>query len=517
MGEIPITFFGVIGVIILQFYFFFKTKKSCSALSELFPGVLNSEGSKLLDVRETLIHYETKEIVTNSDEFYQAELRKVHLLFIESSEKKNVSKEFLGILSATNNYLKHNSDTTADFNILHDIAERVSEAEESKVAAGIAIPLYIGLMGTFLGVIIGVGFLLFSGSAESTINDESIRSFLGGVIIAMGGSLCGLILTTYNASKTFKEAKKQRDKAKNSYFNFLQTKLLPTLENTLGKNLREFKENLNAFNAEFSENLVDFKGTIPSITDNLKLQTQFIKDFQKLDLQKIATANVQIFDKLTASTATFEKYVKFTNKLNKSIETADEVISKLTSLLDRLSKFESNISNIGDLIQNNDFHYGKVADFIQSRLKTLEDSYNRISTFIATSENDLSDFLNAYKDRIQTLSQKILGTVSETFDITDEHNPFSKLKYLEPLNNGIDNQLKKLDTLEQLNNTLKEISQKLDKNNIPKEKKNNGSLNNYELIAAIENLNHSVNLLRRSIRPSIFKPKQFFKYIFSNN
>jgi hypothetical protein len=517
MGEVFWTILLLIVVIVSQFIFFSKTKRSCTSLSELFPGVFNSEGSKLLDVKESLIHYETKEIVKESDEFYEAELRNVHLLFIESSEKKNVSKEFLGILSATNNYLKHNSDTTADFNILHDIAERVSEAEESKVAAGVAIPLYIGLMGTFIGVIFGVVNLLTSGSVESTINDESIRSFLSGVIIAMVGSLFGLLLTTINASYSFKEAKKQRDKAKNGYFNFLQTKLLPTLENTLGKNLREFKENLSAFNSEFSENLVDFKGTIPSITDNLKLQTQFIKDFQKLDLQKIANANVQIFDKLTASTATFEKYVRFTDKLNTSLETTDAVISKLTSLLDRLSKFENNISNIGDLIQKNDFYYGKVADFIQSRLKTLEDSYNRISTFIATSENDLSDFLNAYKDRMQNLSQKILGTVSETFDITDEHNPFSKLKYLEALNNGIDNQLKKLDTLEQLNKSLQEISRKLDRNNEQKENKNNGSLNNRELIAAIENLNHSVNSLKRSIRPSIFKPKLFFRYIFSNN
>src|SRR5689334_18030844 len=127
------------------------------------------------------------------------------------------SKGFLHIVAATNLYLQKNKGAAADFNILRDISERESETLESEIDSTIAMPLYIGLMGTFLGVIIGLVKLAFF----EGITDESIQSFLGGVLIGMTASAVGLLLTTLG-NYFLKQAKLQRDRNKNDYYTFLQ-------------------------------------------------------------------------------------------------------------------------------------------------------------------------------------------------------------------------------------------------------------------------------------------------------
>ncbi len=122
----------------------------------------------------------------------------------------NPSPEFATIVSATNEYLSNNSGAAADFTLIKDISERNAEALDDEIQAQIATPLYLGLLGTFLGAMFGLGSLLLSagtaratsGSTASFLGDEQILSFLGGVAIAMVGSFVGLPAPTATSART---------------------------------------------------------------------------------------------------------------------------------------------------------------------------------------------------------------------------------------------------------------------------------------------------------------------------
>ena len=141
-------------VVLVQFIFFVKSMNECDKLSKLFPSKLNDQGKSLLIIKDSIINRESKQLVDDNSPkiLNSADLKVIKLIALESSEK-NISPHFRGILSSTNSYLKNNIDTTAEFNILRDIADRVSDSEENKIASTISLPLYIGLMGTFVGVI----------------------------------------------------------------------------------------------------------------------------------------------------------------------------------------------------------------------------------------------------------------------------------------------------------------------------------------------------------------------------
>jgi hypothetical protein len=66
------------------------------------------------------------------------------------------SPEFAQILTDTNDYLRANKGAAADFNTLRDISEREASLLDQEIEAQISTPLYLGLLGTFLGAILGL-------------------------------------------------------------------------------------------------------------------------------------------------------------------------------------------------------------------------------------------------------------------------------------------------------------------------------------------------------------------------
>ena len=88
----------------------------------------------------------------------------------------NASPEFRAILLDTNDYLRHNKGAAADFGILKDISERQSEVLDNEVQANVATPLYLGLLGTFLGVILGLVGIARNGVSDDEALLEMVQS-----------------------------------------------------------------------------------------------------------------------------------------------------------------------------------------------------------------------------------------------------------------------------------------------------------------------------------------------------
>lgn len=132
---------------------------------------------------------------------------------------------FSSIKNSINKYLNNSVGSVIDYNLLKDAVDRHCETVEEDISTQTPVPLYCGLAGTMLGVIIGLGSLLFTDSITSLMTNsaaqqsafysaaDGVSDLLTGVAWAMVASICGIGLTTLN-SLQFKKCKLQEESGK---------------------------------------------------------------------------------------------------------------------------------------------------------------------------------------------------------------------------------------------------------------------------------------------------------------
>ena len=104
----------------------------------------------------------------------------------------NSSNKFNELVNEINEYLAKNEGTT-DFGIIKDKVQNRIEALYEDATSKVSFPTYLGLMGTFFGVWIGLQSFKI-GVDEAGVSDEIVSALIGGVIVSMVTSLIGLVL-----------------------------------------------------------------------------------------------------------------------------------------------------------------------------------------------------------------------------------------------------------------------------------------------------------------------------------
>lgn len=518
---IPLEIFITIGILLIQFKFFLSTKTKIKLLSKLFP----TEGKPYI-VKSVTVNKLDQSILdktlANIDDHNSNDYYVVDLIALKQSNL-NDHPVFRNILDATNKYLKSNKGAAADFNILQDITERISNSEEESISNVISLPLFIGLMGTFLGVIIGLIFIFLGsdGNSSQIITEETIQKFLGGVLIAMCGSLMGLFLTTLNNSLFFKEAKSNRDKAKNIYYNFLQSELLPVLNKDLSSSLTSLKLTFDLVNQELSNNLVNklqefnsslstnvqnFNKNIEPISENLKLQRDFLDKMKDLGLKKVVEANLGIFKKITESTDTFNSLFELAQALNNSVSKSNQTAEKIDKLLNRVVNFEDSINNLSNTINDHDLTFIEIGEYLRAKLDDIKSRYNLVKEHVNLSNDEITKYLADEKNKIDNLLKQINSILSSNITVINEEIIREiKKSYEELRNNNIGKDLQILsDRLDKLSNELmKKVS--------PSDKIL------YQLNENFGMVTEQLITLNRKISPSIINPLRWFKFHFSRN
>lgn len=72
------------------------------------------------------------------------------------------STPFKEMVNETNSYLCKNVGTSADLSILEEICNSKIDSIESEIQNSLNVPLYLGLGGTFIGIIIGLTGIVFN-------------------------------------------------------------------------------------------------------------------------------------------------------------------------------------------------------------------------------------------------------------------------------------------------------------------------------------------------------------------
>lgn len=301
--------------------------------------------------------------------------------------RKNVhsSKVFDEIINTINRYLSHNKGS-ADYAILKDITDRNCDAVEAQIEATASIPIYIGLCGTLIGIVLGVAVLGFRGGIDALFDttpvvmvesiseanselrtegskiktkdgnvyefsrgqwslyknpgEEGIKNLLQGVGIAMLTTLFGVLFTIVGAWSS-KRSSRVNEEKKNGFLSWLQAELLPQMSNDLGQVIFQMQRNLTKFNNTFASNTSQLDSVLKGINTTYEDQTRLLKAVEKLKIDEIATANIRVLQELKECTDEIEELGQLVSNTTEYITKVDNLNSLLSSHLDRTRLIEN--------------------------------------------------------------------------------------------------------------------------------------------------------------------------------
>ncbi len=263
-------------IIFAQLTVYFRNKRAMRKLRNTYPEV-NELAIELVESKPQKVgNHEEESPVTN-------EMGKVGVLKQDSRH----SETFNEIVASSNEYILRNKGGIS-FAALEQIAEQKVKSLEDGIESVLVLPLYIGLLGTFSGVIIGLTKIAFVG-----VSDVAIQTFLGGVLIAMIASAFGLYLTV-RSNGTFKRAKQKRDGLQYAYFGFIRLNLLPPSHKTVPTDFKSLRYNLNSFHEEFIHYQKDLN---VALGDTLKRFEDLRDVFMNLKEFETSLANISQFMK----------------------------------------------------------------------------------------------------------------------------------------------------------------------------------------------------------------------------
>ena len=411
---------------IIQLHFFFETLRKLNDVKWFF----------------TSKKWETRESEDN-------------LTFIVEPEDTHYSKE---LAKEINEYITK-TNGAVDYAAIKDKTERRIDSLFEFATSKISFPTYLGLMGTFFGVFIGLQcFKEGLGAAGGGITDEMVKELIGGIIVSMVTSLVGLLLMTISNIKA-SNVQKRVDNQKDEFFKFIQMEVIPTVGSNVTSSLNRLRGTISKFEPSFRAVIDEFKdafrdctdmfkgtfaenagvltkavaemgGNMTLINENIRKQDQLLTTLRQSDmvitLDKFVTA-ADSFDSVTTSILQLEeakeRIIASTNTLaekqesyNQSLEIPTRLLAQVNAILDRVTTFEQSINALGENIARTQLLGNTQINAIEEQLNALKAKHRLISGYQETQVDELDKIYKEQSKAVQDLSDTFRRVVSQNKD-----------------------------------------------------------------------------------------------------
>ncbi|MEY8687613.1 hypothetical protein AB9N12_16270 [Bacteroides sp. AN502(2024)] len=341
----------VIIVVILQITSFIKTKLKIFELGNLFneveslflketslvPDILKSKSS----LQRFLSNIPNRHV---KSEIEEERIDYINLSLIAMPEGKKAKGRFCVIINRTNEYLCKNTGTSADLGILESICDNQKNTLEDEIHNSLNVPLYLGLAGTFIGIITGLWGINFERMFGTSGEFTGLQHLLYGVVIAMSASFLGLGLTVFNSAVSYKKAVSKSNEGKEEYIDFLRRELMPLLSNSMASSLNSLRGVLGHFVDKFGRNLDAYADSAELLNDNLEKQHLVLEEINKLSLTKTANKIAETFMQLKDSSDSFSVFQTYQQQLNSTITNISGAVTQIQTLLTKFDEFSAGLS-----------------------------------------------------------------------------------------------------------------------------------------------------------------------------
>lgn len=434
----------ILVIIIFQIYSYLDTHKKIIKYKTVFPKSLPGSSSDYL-IEDTFID-SNGNIAVYSEEVQDEPSRSFYDV-VKQIRIKGDNTILKKIQTALNSYLRKNKGAASDFHLMKDVVERYCDAEEEEITTQQPIPLYLGLLGTIVGIIVGIGSIAFSGGLGSTTLMDNINNLMVCVAIAMAASFFGVACTTGIAWESKKAFSKIED-CKNAFYSWLQTELLPVLSGNAVNEIRLLQQNLSSFNSTFGNNVKELDAVLKSVYNTTKEQSDLLKIVQDIDVAESSKANVKVLKELKGCVGEIANFNVFLNNVEQYLEH----VRALNDKLDQNEERTLAIVAMGEFFQ-------KEIGVIKTRDQQIKEAVAYVDRTLKDSFNDLhqssTDNLAQFKTDSGVMVNNLRDALKEqkTFldDISKEISDYAKqqMKLLEVKSKEIDaisNDLKSLST-----------------------------------------------------------------------
>ena len=359
----------------------------------------------------------------------------------------NSFPDLVQLIKEINTYL-FKTKGTSDYEFIRNKVERKLNMRLDQASVHLAFPTYIGLMGTFGGVFLGIIMFLFGFDDTNSITDASIKNLLIGVLVSMSTSLIGLLLTTIN-NHSFGEARKQIEDDKNEFYDFIQTevtktasaslvsaisklhdtvdKFEPAFSSVIEKFQRTFDNCTRAFGDNFEKNVVAVAGAVEvmgqnmdKINANISLQQKLLNEFRSRDFIRGIDKYVEASDKfvgITQSLKEFEKArrimlaaaqetIEIQNQYNESLRVPREIAVKLHQIFERITTFEKNLNALGPKLSERQILGNEVLTLIQNQVNSIAKKGKVIQRYMDMSDSRLDEFAKDQDKLLKTMLER---------------------------------------------------------------------------------------------------------------
>ena len=332
-------------------------------------------------------------------------------------------------------YIYFGTSAATDFNLIKDIVERNLDAEEEEINHTVTVPLYLGLMGTMMGIVFGLINLFLVSDPNA---DFDIKAFLGGVSIAMFASFWGLFCTVGNSSFILKAAKRNLESNKNIFYTFLQTELLPVINQSISNSIYSLHANLVKFNDGFATNLDRLYGLLTKNHDALIAQERILEVLENIDINEYSRANVKVLAELKSGIEQLAKFNQYLNSLNYLVNGTSRLTESFESLLNRSDNFKLLAEKLDLRVEESN----KLIQFLNGHFSQLDERGRLIKEAVVDVEDTMIKSLGQLETHTQTKIDAIKQITIKEEDLmtkafAENRSHISKLSLLEDLNTNI--------------------------------------------------------------------------------
>ena len=396
----------IIGIVSLQIFFFMKNLQRMKEFKDIF---------KEADSWNILYDEESH--------------------FVSSIAGKG-NETFQAIKFSINKYLRSHTGSVVDFNLLKDAVDRHCDSVEEDINTQTPVPLYCGLAGTMIGVIIGLSPLLYTNSITSLLGGnkaknnteivqqtkdseteadehisqaaDGVNDLLTGVAWAMLASILGIGLTTAN-SLFFKKYKLEEESGKNDFYAWMQSQLLPELPSDTSDILQKLVSNLNRFNNVFSKNTKELGSTLSEVNRSYEIQADIIGYLQEMDIERVSAANIHVLKELQGCTNELREFQTYLN----SVQGYTTSIQKFTELFNSESERLHILEDIKNLFQGNK---DLIAKDLTSSQELLKESMTQMRRATEDTVEELRNALTNEMDNFDELNKQLESKFTEQLE-----------------------------------------------------------------------------------------------------
>ncbi len=381
------------------------------------------------------------------------------------------------LITEINNYL-FKTKGTSDYEFIHNKVERKLNMRYDQSTVHLAFPTYLGLMGTFLGVFIGIFAFISGYDNTGGVTDASIKNLLTGVLVSMSTSLIGLLLTTIN-NHLAGEARKKIEDDKNEFYDFIQTEVTKTASASLVSAISKLHDTVDKFEPAFSTVIDgfkqafndctkafgnDFKQKVDAVTAavdvmgknmdkinlNIDLQAKLLKTFKSGELIRGLEKYIEASNHFVSITQSLNKFeearrmmlaaaqeaIALQNKYNEDLKIPREVAVRVNQILDRIKDFENNVNEAGHALTKRDILGNDVIEAIRDQIKGISkkgkiaDKYldmadGKLEALYTEQTKVLSEMNTRYKQAIEGHIEGFEKMITaQTEELESRHNAF---------------------------------------------------------------------------------------------